>query len=269
MNTPSPHRARKRFGQNFLRDGGIIRLILRAVAARPGDRIIEIGPGQGALTSGLLEGAGSLDVVELDRDLAAALPASLGHPAGLHIHQGDALRLKLDEQFPGGGLRIVGNLPYNISTPLLFHLLAQRGSIRDMHFMLQREVVERLGAAPGSRDWGRLGVMTQYHCRVEPLFEVPPEAFSPRPRVVSAVVRLTPHTTQPVSARSEASLGRVVATAFQQRRKTLRNALQTLLDEAEITAAGIDPGRRPDTLTLAEFVALADTFSARSEEPIR
>lgn len=255
----APHRARRRFGQNFLRDPGIIQRIVRAIAPHPGDRLLEIGPGQGALTAALLEYPAALLALELDRDLIPVLKRRFGHLEHFTLHQGDALELDLS-CITDTPMRIVGNLPYNISTPLLFHLLAQRTLIHDMHFMLQKEVVDRLAASPGTKAWGRLGIMTQYYCQVEPLLDVPPEAFHPRPKVQSAVVRLQPHARPPVYAVNDKALAQLVNTAFQQRRKTLRNALQELLPAETIMATGVDPSRRPDTLTLAEFVTLANTW---------
>lgn len=260
----SAHRARKRFGQNFLRDPDTIRRIVRALAPRTGQRVLEIGPGRGALTAALLDTPAELIALELDRDLVEPLRQRFADHPRFELRQGDALRLDLTT-LTTDTLRVVGNLPYNISTPLLFHLLGQRERITDMHFMLQREVVERLAAVPGTKAWGRLGVMVQYHCAVEPLFEVPPGAFSPAPKVTSAVVRLTPYARPPLPARDETALAQVVRCAFQQRRKTLRNTMQSMLTGEAIAAAGIDPGRRPDTLALEELVTLADTYSAVQE----
>ncbi len=259
------HRARKRFGQNFLHDAGVIHRILRAIHARPDEHLLEIGPGQGALTEGLLASGARLDVIELDQDLIPLLQARFAGQPGFSLHQGDALRFELDrlESSPGQ-LRVVGNLPYNISTPLIFRLLEQAGLIRDMHFMLQKEVVERLAARPGSGDWGRLSIMVQYHCRVEHLFKVGPGAFRPAPKVDSAIVRLTPHARLPCPARDPRQLERVVREAFNQRRKTLRNTLKGLLDSTAIEAAGVDGGLRPEQLELAAFVRLADQLALQS-----
>jgi 16S rRNA (adenine1518-N6/adenine1519-N6)-dimethyltransferase len=252
------HRARKRFGQNFLRDHTVIDRIVRALSPKAGDRVVEIGPGLGALTGPLLKELGTLDVVELDRDLVPHLQETLGGLGALRVHNADALKFDFRALAGGDKLRVVGNLPYNISTPLIFHLIEQADAIRDMHFMLQKEVVDRLAAAPDSADYGRLSVMVQYWCHVERLFTVPPGAFHPVPKVDSAVVRLVPHTTLPVRARDEQQFAQLVAQAFSQRRKTLRNTLKGMLDGETISAAGIDPGRRAETLTLAEFVTLAD-----------
>ncbi len=251
------HRPRKRFGQNFLHDPGVIRRITEAIAPRPGEAMVEIGPGQGALTCELLPRLGRLDVVELDRDLIRPLAERCGSLGELRIHQADALKFDFRPLAPGPhALRVVGNLPYNISTPLLFHLIDQIEIIRDMHFMLQKEVVERLVARPGSHAWGRLAIMVQYHCATEMLFTVGPGAFRPAPKVESAVVRLVPHDTPPVDV-DAARLKRVVAQAFAHRRKTLRNNLRGLLEPEAIAALGIDPGLRPERLTLEQFAALA------------
>ena len=253
------HRPRRRFGQNFLRDGAVIDRIAQAIAPEAGEHLVEIGPGRGALTEALVASGARLDAIELDRDLAPGLLASFGLVPGFRLHSADALEFDFaalaDE---GERLRVVGNLPYNISTPLLFHLLAQAELIRDMHFMLQREVVKRLAAVPGSKDWGRLGIMAQYQCRVDQLFEVPPEAFQPPPKVQSAIVRLTPYQTLPWPACDRASLRRVVQQAFAQRRKTLRNNLKGLIDGPALEALGVDPGARAETLELTQFIDIAN-----------
>ncbi|WP_110649528.1 16S rRNA (adenine(1518)-N(6)/adenine(1519)-N(6))-dimethyltransferase RsmA [Salinicola peritrichatus] len=257
--SPMP-RARKRFGQNFLRDGGVISRIVHAIGPRGGDRLIEIGPGQGALTGPILEAAGALEVIELDRDLIPGLRVQFYDYPDFKIHEGDALKFDFHElsQQDGRPLRVVGNLPYNISTPLIFHLLAARGAILDMHFMLQKEVVERLAAEPGGPDWGRLSVMTQYHCAVESLFIVPPGAFVPQPKVDSAIVRLTPYAELPSPAQDEAHFADVVRVAFGQRRKTLRNNLKGVIDAEMLESLGIDPGRRPQTLRVEELVSISN-----------
>lgn len=250
------HIPRKRFGQNFLRDAAVVHRIAMAIAPSPEDHILEIGPGEGVMTEVLLPLCGRLDVVEIDRDLAERLKRRFGIHAGFRLHQADALRFDFRALADRGKLRVVGNLPYNISTPLLFHLFEQVEVIRDMHFMLQREVVDRLAAEPGSPDYGRLGIMAQYHCHAEKLFEVAPESFFPRPKVVSAVVRLLPHEVKPVDVDPDA-LRRVVATAFSQRRKTLRNSVRTLFDEAELRSLDIDPNARAETLSLEQYARLA------------
>ena len=254
---PLAHKARKRFGQNFLHDPGIIQRIVQAIGPRPEDKLVEIGPGQGAITLPLLKACHHLHVVELDRDLVAPLAEQASGIGELIIHQDDALLFDFSSLANDQPLRIVGNLPYNISTPLLFHLLSQSGSIQDMHFMLQKEVVDRMAAGPGCNDYGRLSVMIQYHCRVQPLFRIGPGAFKPAPRVDSAFVRLTPWTTLPVTADDYEQFKNLVRQAFSQRRKTLRNTLKTLLSEDAIRAAGVDPGIRPETVTIEQYAALA------------
>lgn len=259
MSGTFPHRARKRFGQNFLHDPGVIQRIVAAIDPRPGQRLVEIGPGQGALTLPLLERAGSLDVIELDRDLIAPLQTLAAGRGELRVHNADALKFDFRSLARDGApLRVVGNLPYNISTPLLFHLIAQADVIQDMHFMLQKEVVDRMAAAPGSGDYGRLSVMVQFYCEVTRLFTVGPGAFRPAPKVDSAVVRLIPRRSPVVDVHDPAVFAAVVNQAFSQRRKTLRNALKRMLSDEEIRAAGIDPGARPEELDLARFAALAN-----------
>lgn len=268
MSEPYQHRARKRFGQNFLHDAGVIHRILRAIHPRESERLVEIGPGQGALTEGLLGSGARLDVVELDLDLIPLLRDKFGANENFHLNQGDALKFDfatLSQE--AHRLRIVGNLPYNISTPLIFHLLDHAGLIRDMHFMLQKEVVERLAAEPGNKDWGRLSIMVQYHCRVEHLFNVGPGAFNPPPKVDSAIVRLVPHDQLPHPAKDHRQLERVVREAFNQRRKTLRNTLKGLLGSEDIEAAGVDGGLRPEQLDLAAFVRLADRLAEQPTNP--
>ena len=251
-------RARKRFGQHFLHDPEIIARIIACIGARPGEAVLEIGPGQGALTASLLAAAGELDVVEIDRDLAEALRRQYAAQPALRVHAADALEfdygaLARERARP---LRVVGNLPYNISTPLLFRLLAYSRDIRDMHFMLQKEVVERIVAVSGSKQYGRLGVMLAPRVRATRLLEIGPGAFRPAPRVWSAVVRLEVRPELPPWA-SEPHYGAVVTAAFGQRRKTLRNALAGLLSAAQIRAAGIDPGARAETLAAEQFGQLA------------
>ncbi len=256
------HRPRKRFGQNFLESESVIRRIVGAIAPERGDRIVEIGPGLGALTGPLLERVERLDAVELDRDLAGTLVDRLGRPTGLTIHEADALRFDFTQLADGAALRIVGNLPYNISTPLMFHLLDQadrsNDGIRDMHFMLQKEVVDRICAEPGTKAWGRLSVMTQLRAEATRLFTVPPGAFRPPPKVESAIVRLVPRRLDAAERAALPALERVVRAAFAQRRKTLRNTLRRVVGETGFEAAGIDPSRRAETLTIEEFRRLAD-----------
>jgi 16S rRNA (adenine1518-N6/adenine1519-N6)-dimethyltransferase len=256
------HRPRKRFGQNFLHDPGIINRIVSAIAPQPSDRLVEIGPGKGAITLPLLQAAGRLQVVELDRDLIKPLQARCSGAGELVVHNADALKTDFCALSGGGALRVVGNLPYNISTPLLFHLLAQSRCIADMHFMLQKEVVDRLAAAPGDGQYGRLSVMVQYRCEVTPLFTIGPGAFQPAPKVVSAFVRLQPWEKPPVTVQDEAMLGHIVRRAFGQRRKTLRNALRGILDDAQIRALDIDPTARAEVLGVDDFARLADFASS-------
>ena len=248
---------RKRFGQHFLHDPGVIERIVAAIAPAAGERLVEIGPGQGALTRPLLAATGHLDVIEIDRDLAAALRDRDDWPGELAVHEADVLRFDFRRLAGGQPLRIVGNLPYNISTPLLFHLLAQREAVRDMHFMLQREVVERMVAGPGGGDYGRLSVMLQASCEATALFGVAPGAFRPRPAVESTVVRLAPRAESLVPRGRESAFAALVRDAFSARRKTLRNSLRAHLSPAQIEAAGVDPGARPETLPVQAFVALA------------
>lgn len=259
---------RARLGQHFLDDPAFIERAVEAIRPQPGERIVEIGPGRGALSGPLLARCGRLDVIELDRGLAQALAPR----PGLRVHVGDALAWPFarlaDEDGDADGvgrLRIAGNLPYYLSTPLLFRLFAQIDCIADMHFMLQREVAERLTAPPGVPAYGRLGVMARCHAEAQVLFEVPPEAFRPPPRVWSAFVRLTPLRPPPVE--DVEGLGRLVTRAFSHRRKRLGNALRGLLDEEAIRACGIDPGRRPATLGLEEFAALADAARRAVSSP--
>jgi 16S rRNA (adenine1518-N6/adenine1519-N6)-dimethyltransferase len=255
------HRPRKRFGQHFLSDPGVIDAIVRAIDPRPGDTIVEIGPGHGAITEPLAKKAGKLHCVELDRDLAAALRHRFSGSANVTVHEADAL--KFDFCALGDSLRIVGNLPYNISTPLLFHLIGSRECIADMYFMLQKEVVDRMTAAPGNKTYGRLGIMLGCHLGVEALFDVGPQCFDPPPAVTSAVVRLAPLGCDRPAIDDEKLLGRLVATAFSQRRKTVRNALKSLLDETELRSLGVDPGKRPESLTIPDYVSLANYVSRR------
>jgi 16S rRNA (adenine1518-N6/adenine1519-N6)-dimethyltransferase len=252
------HRPRRRFGQHFLHDRAVIERIADAVAPVPGERLVEIGPGEGALTLPLLARGAALTVIELDRDLAARLAdrPEAGH--SLTVVQADALKTDLAAfAAPGARLRLVGNLPYNISTPLLFHFIAQAGVIRDMHFMLQREVVERMAAGPGSKTYGRLSVMLAAACRVTALFDIGPGAFRPPPKVWSSIVRLEPWLEPPFAMPDAARFADVVRRAFGQRRKTLRNALSGVVDEAGIRAADCDPGARAETLPPDAFGRLA------------
>ena len=257
----SEHRARKRFGQNFLHDQGIIHRIARSVRPRKNDHIVEIGPGQGALTEAMLEPDVRLDAIELDRDLVPILQQKFQDEENFHLHQGDALQFDFASlQLADEHLRVVGNIPYNISTPLIFRLLEQHHLIKDMHFMLQLEVVQRMSATPRGKNYGRLGIMCQYYCQVDMLFEVPPEAFDPRPKVNSAIVRLTPHTQLPHPANDIKKLDSVLRSAFNMRRKTLRNSLKPLLSEQALEALDINPLARPETLSLEEFVNISNSL---------
>jgi 16S rRNA (adenine1518-N6/adenine1519-N6)-dimethyltransferase len=252
--------ARKRFGQHFLHDTATQQRIIDAVAAQPGDALVEIGPGRGALTRGLLSAAGALDAIEIDRDLAALLQERFAEEPGFVLHQADALKFDIAAlaRTRGRRLRIVGNLPYNVSTPLLFHLLRTPDAISDLHIMLQREVIDRIVAEPDSEHYGRLGVMLAPWVQATRLFEVGPGAFSPPPQVWSAVARLDVRRAPlfPIDAR----FGRLVAAAFSHRRKTMRNAVKGLVSIADIEAAGIDPGTRPETLSPQDFGRLAEAM---------
>ena len=250
---------RTRLGQHFLHDPEIIERSIDAISPRPGEAFVEIGPGHGALTGPLLARAGSLDAIEIDGGLARRLAPR----PGLRVHVGDALKWPLESLARDGKrLRIAGNLPYYLSTPLLFRLFERDGCIEDMHFMLQREVVERMIAAPGASAYGRLGLMVRCHARAEALFEVPPEAFRPPPRVWSAFVRLRP--LRPWPAGDVAGFRAIVTRAFNHRRKRLGNALRGVLDREAIRACGVDPDRRPATLSFEEFAALASTARLRA-----
>ena len=252
------HVARKRFGQNFLADPHYVARIVDAVAPVPGDNVVEIGPGLAALTAGLVARAGRIHAIELDRDLAARLRADFP-PDALDLHEADAL--DFDFATLGDALRVVGNLPYNISTPLLFHLIGYVARLRDVHVMLQKEVVARMAAVPGTPDYGRLTVMLQARFRVTRLFVIPPGAFRPAPKVDSAFVRLVPlHAEAPVIA-DEVLFARVVAAAFGQRRKTLRNALVDICDQAALHRAGIDPGARGEVLSVADYARLTGALA--------
>jgi 16S rRNA (adenine1518-N6/adenine1519-N6)-dimethyltransferase len=266
-NPDHPHRARKRFGQNFLHDQHVIARIVRAISPAPGQQVIEIGPGQGALTEPLLDHCGTLTVIEIDRDLAALLRSRYGERPGFTLIENDVLDVDFTSlgQSPAS-LRIVGNLPYNISTPLLFHLLKYQALIHDMVFMLQYEVVQRLAAAPDTADFGRLSVMMQYHCDVELLFKVPPGAFTPQPKVDSAIVQLTPHRGSKYAKVSEQALDKVVRAAFSQRRKTLRNTLKQAFAESVLPTLPVDLGARAETLSVADYVRLAAILD-QQEQP--
>ncbi len=262
-NTQAPHRARKRFGQNFLIDHGVIREIVRAIHPKPGDQLVEIGPGKGAITQLLADSGAQLSVIELDRDLVPWLRVRFEKYPGFRLYQADALAFDFTQlMVDGQPLRIVGNLPYNISTPLIFHLLSYAERVSDMHFMLQKEVVKRMAAQPGESAYGRLGIMVQYHCAVEELFEVPPESFDPAPKIDSAIVRLTPHVQRPFVARDYRLFERLVNLSFQQRRKTLRNSLKGALSAEVIDRLPVDGNARAETLSLETFVQLSNLLHA-------
>ncbi len=254
----SKHRARKRFGQHFLVDPGVIGAIVDAIAVRDGDRIVEIGPGQGALTGLLARTGCELHAVELDRDLAAHLRTEYADAANVTIHEADAL--DFDFASLGDELRVVGNLPYNISTPILFHLLQYRDRLVDMHFMLQKEVVDRMAAEPGSKTYGRLTIMLGCHFDVEALFDVGQDAFDPPPEVMSSVVRLVPLPAGTYDINDELRFAELVSKAFSQRRKTIRNSLRGMVDEETLEFVGIDPGLRPEAIAIADYVDLANTL---------
>ena len=255
------HRPRKRFGQNFLVDETVVSRIVDAINPQRGEHMVEIGPGLGALTRPLAERLDHLHIVEIDRDLVRELRAEFPR-ARVTVHEGDAL--SFDFATLGSGLRVVGNLPYNISTPLLFHLAHSATFIGDIHVMLQREVVARMVARPSSSDYGRLSIMIQYRFQLEPLMTIPASAFRPAPKVESAVVRMVPFVQLPHLARDEAWFGRIVTAAFSQRRKTLRNALKRYVGADDFKRLGIDANRRPQDLAIAEFVRLAD-FAAKAD----
>ncbi len=252
------HQARKRFGQNFLNDTGIIDRIVRSISPKAEDNLVEIGPGQGAITSPLLQACSQLNVIEIDKDLIPILLAQFAKYKDFKIHQEDALKFDFSTLALQKPLRIVGNLPYNISTPLIFHLLSFQQQISDMHFMLQKEVVERLASQAGDKHYGRLSVMVQYYCQVDYLFGVPPECFSPQPKVDSAIVRLTPFSSLPYIASNVELFSKVVNLAFQQRRKTLRNSLKQLLDKEQIALLPVDTGLRPENLSVEDYVNLSN-----------
>lgn len=259
------HRPRKRFGQNFLHDRQVIDQIISIIDIKSADHIVEIGPGKGALTEFLLSQCARLDVIELDRDLVALLEHKFADAGTLQIHCADALNINFAElsDFENKA-RIVGNLPYNISTPLMFHLLRYRDKIDDMHFMLQKEVVNRICAAPGSKTYGRLSVMVQYHCQPQKILDVGAECFTPRPKVDSAVVRLTPHIDTDHPVRNSEIFESLVLQAFSQRRKTIRNSLRRLLSEQEIGSISIDPNCRAENLTILQFVHLANLYETKA-----
>ncbi|SRR5579883_803708 len=255
------HLARKRFGQHFLHDKQIIQRLVDAIHAEPNQHLVEIGPGQGALTVPILKIVGQLDVIEIDWDLIPALKTRCLGKGLLITHQADALEFDFKTLVQDKEeLRVIGNLPYNISTPLIFHLLEYSEHIQDMHFMLQKEVVDRLAAQPGDDAYGRLSIMVQYHCAVTSLFHVPASAFYPPPQVESSVVRLVPHVEKPHRAKNYEHFSNVVRLAFSHRRKTLRNCLKTMMGDEDWAKVAIDSHRRPEELSVADYVQLSNLF---------
>lgn len=253
------HHPRKRFGQHFLHDQQVIQHILQVLQLKPGQHAVEIGPGLGALTAQTLSLLTTLDVIEIDRDVIPHLIALCRNKGDLRVHQADVLDFDFHQlTTKSASLRVFGNLPYNISTPLIFHLLQQIELFQDMHFMLQREVAERLTAPPGGGDYGRLSVMVQYHCRVELLFTVKAQSFSPPPKVESAIVRLTPYRPLPIEANDPELLAIVVKQAFSQRRKMLRNSLKEWLNATQLALLAIDPDARPEQLSVQDFVRMSN-----------
>jgi 16S rRNA (adenine1518-N6/adenine1519-N6)-dimethyltransferase len=257
------HVAKKRFGQNFLTDQGVISSLVEAISPKADELMIEIGPGLGALTKPLLQRLKLLHVVEVDRDIIAWMQTEYAKPAyansAINIHNADALKFNFTSL--GDNLRVTGNLPYNISTPILFHLLDNVSAITDMHFMLQKEVVERMVASPSTAAYGRLSVMLQYRLQMDYLITVPPEAFEPAPKVESAFVRCVPHAVLPFVAKDEVIFAKVVLAAFGQRRKTLRNTLKELLNDDGFKALNIDSQQRAENLAVSDFVAIANYLS--------
>lgn len=262
-------RPRKRFGQNFLQDPFIIQRIIEGVHPAKTDRVVEIGPGLGAITIPLLERVERLEVIELDRDLAHQLQNQFATNNKLVIHTQDALTFDFDtfydDHLPDNKLRIVGNLPYNITTPLIFHLLKFSNRIKDMHFMLQKEVVDRLIAKPNTKDYGRLSIMVQYYCQTDALFAVPPEAFYPKPAVYSAFIRLTPYTEPPYTALDLELFQTITRTAFNQRRKTLSNALKPYLRLEDYKSLNLDHTLRPETLSVSDYVKISNFVASKKQ----
>ena len=254
--------AKKHLGQHFLHERGIISKIVQAVDPQPGDRLVEIGPGQGAITFPLLDRHGELTVIEFDRDLIAPLTEAARSHGDLTVVHRDVLKVDFGALADGGRIRLVGNLPYNLSSPILFHALDHAAAISDMTFMLQKEVVDRMASGPGNKVYGRLSVMLQAYCTVTPLFTVPPGAFRPAPKVDSAVVRLVPRAPEAIGIRDRELFARIVRDAFGQRRKTLRNALSNVCDASALEAAGVAPTARAEQIEVADFVRLANALSA-------
>ena len=263
-----PHYARRRFGQNFLHDENVIRKIVDSISAVEGDHLLEIGPGLGALTKELAKTGATIHCVELDADLAKSLRTEFQEYDSIKIIEGDALKFDLSsiatEKRP---LRVIGNLPYNISTPIIFHLLKNSELIRDMTFMLQLEVIQRMVSKVGKRNYGRLSLMVQYYCEVEHLFNVASSAFSPKPKVVSALARLKPHNSTSIRAKDSDCLQTVIRTAFNQRRKTLRNSLRTIIPEALLDRIAINKNLRPQDITLNEYVEISNAICNHTAGP--
>ena len=256
------HQARKRFGQNFLHDQNIIDRIVYSINPQIADHLVEIGPGQGAITNPLASVGARLDCIELDRDLSKYLEVNFKLVDHVTIHQQDILKFEIGQLNKADhSLRVIGNLPYNISTPVLFNLIKSHNLISDMTFMLQLEVVQRMSASVGDKNYGRLGIMLQYYCAVEHLFNVPATAFKPQPKVNSAIVRLTPHRKKPIIAKDIKMLELVVRSAFNQRRKTLRNSLKVLILESGLTDLSVDLSLRPENLSLTDYVNISDALS--------
>jgi 16S rRNA (adenine1518-N6/adenine1519-N6)-dimethyltransferase len=260
------HIPRKRFGQHFLVDKNIITRLVDAIAPLASDNLVEIGPGQGALTIPVLKKINTLRVVELDRDLIPILTERCKAHGELIVYQADALAFDFQQLVNESPLRIIGNLPYNISTPLIFHLLTYAKHVKDMHFMLQKEVVDRLAAKLGNSDYGRLSIMVQYHCEVTALFDVPPEAFDPPPKVNSSIVRILPFKEIPFVATNYDHFARLVKQAFNQRRKTLRNCLKVMVTDHDWQRSGIDPSLRPEQLHVRHYVALSNLLCETQSE---
>ncbi len=262
---PKPsHRHKKRFGQHFLHDDNIIRKLLRAIRPQPGQSFLEIGPGQGALTLPLLEQCRELTAIELDRDLIESLQRRAETVGRLHLINADILQVDFSTLELPTPWRVVGNLPYNISTPLMFHLLQWADRIEDMHFMLQKEVAERIIAVPGSKHYGRLSVMMQYHCETEYLFDVPPGCFTPPPKVDSAIIRLRPHEQPPFPVAELERLAGIVQSAFGQRRKTIANSLRDWIDRDTLQSLGIDPKARAENLSPGDYSRICNATETDS-----
>jgi 16S rRNA (adenine1518-N6/adenine1519-N6)-dimethyltransferase len=261
------HTPRKRFGQNFLVDAGIIAGIINAINPQKNQHIIEIGPGQGALTSSLIASGAKIDAIELDRDLAAFLSSHFANKANFKLHSADILNFDLNTLYSQDSkrkLRLVGNLPYNISTPLLFKLFENIEIIEDMYFMLQKEVAERLAAKPNSKAYGRMSVTAQFYCDMQIVLDVPPASFDPAPKVDSSIVYFKPHAIQNIKVHNQRLLQRVTTEAFNQRRKTVANALKNLISSAELQQLEIDPSLRPENLTLSDYAKISNYLQTKT-----